>query len=91
MRVSGHITFSESELELGLVRKALKRHIEETRAEPGCVFFEVTEDPYFPGRFGVLEEFVSKEAFYFHQRRTQKSEWSEISKNGVRSYTVEET
>ena len=58
------------------VRRALIVHIEQTRLEAGFLLFEVSEDESELERFNVTEEFDSRAAFEFHQKRTQTSEWA---------------
>ncbi|MGB0370557.1 MAG: putative quinol monooxygenase [Opitutales bacterium] len=89
MKVEGHIQFPQG-ANLQIIKLALDKHIELTRAEPGCILFEVTAHSEIRGRFNVKEEFESKEAFELHQERTQKSEWAEVSNNGLRHYTIHE-
>ncbi len=55
------------------VKEALPGHIRLSRAEPGCLRFEVTETA--PGVFTVSDEFVDRAAFEAHQARTRASAW----------------
>lgn len=71
------------------VKEALPTHIANTRAEKGCLRFEVTESAEEEGKFIVYEEFESDEAFQFHQKRTKASEWGERTKNISRHYRVQ--
>lgn len=73
---------------LAAIRAALPDHIRATRAEPGCLSFEVSEDPAAPGRFLVAEEFADPDAFRAHQARAAASDWGRISAGVPRSYTV---
>lgn len=57
----------------------LEDHILLTRAEPGCLKFDVTEDPKKRGHFHVSEEFESEEDLAFHQERAKASEWGAVS------------
>ncbi|MBA2082277.1 putative quinol monooxygenase [Aeromonas veronii] len=75
-------------IDLSLVTFELKRHIQLTRAETGCLIFEVTQDPLNPCRFDVYEEFVDEAAFQAHQARVKSSRWGEITVNVERHYTV---
>ncbi|WP_105167808.1 putative quinol monooxygenase [Pseudoalteromonas sp. T1lg23B] len=83
----GHILVPEPEL--GQVRQALNEHIELTRAEPGCIVFEVTQNPDNPLRFDVYEEFIDAEAFRQHQHRVSASMWAAQTQNVSRHYGVE--
>jgi len=57
----------------------LDDHIALTRAEPGCLKFEVTEDPNDRNKYHVSEIFDSEEAFEAHQTRAKTSEWGMVS------------
>lgn len=84
--LSGHILVPPSELEL--IREALPIHIESTRAEEGCIKFQVEEHTTEAGRFDVYEEFVSKAAFEHHQERVKESDWGAKTQNVSRSYKI---
>ncbi len=73
------LLIAHSAAEHALVDLYLDDHIELTRAEPGCLKFEVTEDPNDRNKFHVSEVFESEEAFEAHQARTKASEWGQIS------------
>lgn len=70
------------------VKAALLKHVQFSRAEPGCICFSVTEHPGNSLRFDVYEEFVDKAAFEQHQQRVQASPWGAISQNVVRHYQI---
>lgn len=76
-----------SEDEAARVRAALDEHIRLTRAEPGCVFFEVTPT-HDPMVWAVAEEFIDPEAFEAHQTRAGASDWAEQTKGIARDYTI---
>ena len=86
--LSGHILIPSENLEAVLA--AMPSHIAASRAEPGCLVFDLNEDPNVPGRFNLYEEFVDGEAFEQHQQRTKSSPWARISKNVKRNYQVTE-
>lgn len=71
------------------VRAALPTHIALTKAEEGCLSFDVVEDQITPGRFTVSEVFVNQHAFDAHQQRTKASEWFLTTQGIPRSYTIE--
>ncbi|MDQ0279439.1 quinol monooxygenase YgiN [Arthrobacter silviterrae] len=77
----------QDEGELAIVAKQLPRHIEATRAEPGCISFEVTqtEDPLV---WDVSECFQDVLSFEFHQARVKASEWGRATAGIKRSYLV---
>ncbi len=72
------------------VAKALIDHIALTRAEAGCLSFEVTPCPDIQGRFLVAETFVDRAAFDQHQTRASTSPWAEITAGLPRNYTITE-
>ena len=73
--------------ETELVAKLLPTHIELTRAEPGCISFEVTRtaDPLV---WQVEERFVSQPAFEAHQNRVSASEWGTRTSEIMREYII---
>lgn len=85
--LSGYIVVMGSEL--ASVRDALPIHIETTRAEQGCIVFNVEEHATETGRFEVYEEFKTSDAFRYHQKRVRESDWGVVTKNVARHYTVE--
>lgn len=88
IRLTGHIDVPEDRRVS--VAAALPHHVRLTRAEPGCLSFEVTPDPACPGRYRVAELFASRAAFEAHQARVAASDWGRISAGILRSYRVEE-
>ena len=62
-----------NDTEAALVRAHLPEHLRLTRAEPGCLRFDVT--PIDPLTWQVDEEFTDRAAFDAHQTRTRASEW----------------
>lgn len=70
------------------IRAALVAHIRLSRAEAGCLRFDVTEDKDVPGRFHVSEAFVDAAAFDAHQARIKASDWGRISAGIERHYQV---
>lgn len=75
---------------LDAVKTALPDHIALTRAEAGCLSFEVTPDPSHPGRFAVAERFIDRAAFEAHQTRVGTSPWAEVTAGIARHYQIEE-
>ncbi|MBL4751558.1 MAG: antibiotic biosynthesis monooxygenase [Amylibacter sp.] len=70
------------------VTKAVVDHINLTRAEAGCISFEVTPCPDVSGRFLVNEIFTNQAAFDHHQTRTKASPWAEATAGLPRDYTI---
>lgn len=73
------------EQELAIVLRHLPEHIRLSRAEPGCLSFEVrqSDDPLI---WLVEESFVSQEAYDAHQTRTRASAWFAASGHIRRAY-----
>ncbi|MCG7518120.1 putative quinol monooxygenase [Ruegeria sp. Ofav3-42] len=84
--LKGHISVPADRL--AQVRDALPEHIALTRAEPGCLSFDVEEEAAVPGRFNVSEVFASQVAFDAHQARTKASVWFEVTKGIPRDYAI---
>ena len=87
VRLTG-VLVCASEVESAIVRQYLPEHIVLTRAEPGCVSFEVlpTADPMV---WQVAEIFSSSHSFRAHQSRVAESEWGHSTAGIERRYTVE--
>ena len=78
-----------SETEVAAVIATLPEHMRLSRAEPGCLSFEVTQtaDPLV---WRVEEAFVDRAAFEVHPARTKASEWGRATAGIVRDYEVRE-
>ena len=87
--LTGYIDVPADRLEE--VSAALPAHIALTRAEPGCLSFEVTPHPTVPGRFDVAERFTDRAAFDAHQARTRVSDWAGVTAGLPRVYDVKES
>lgn len=76
-----------SHQEVEVVRKYLPEHIRLTKAEPGCLSFEVvqTNDPLV---WQVEECFTNQEAFEHHQQRTRNSDWWKETSKIKRDYEI---
>lgn len=77
--ITGYLQVPEQELHE--VATALPLHRDLSRAEPGCLVFEVSQDEADPCKFHLHEQYVSREAFDFHKNRAGDSEWAAISVN----------
>lgn len=75
-------------LELDMLKTAMKEHIRLTLAEPGCVEFTLTEDKTDHCKYSLYEEFVDRDAFDFHQKRTRESKWHTVSRNIERHFSI---
>jgi quinol monooxygenase YgiN len=71
--VTGTLTCSTAE-DAAIVRAFLPAHIRLSRAEPGCLSFDVdpSDDPLV---WRLDETFADRAAFDAHQDRTRSSEW----------------
>ncbi len=89
IELTGHL-FCATQAQAEIVRIHLPRHVELTRAETGCVRFEVTptSDPLV---WQVHEVFSSRVEFEAHQRRVRDSEWGQVTAGIERDYVMTET
>lgn len=72
------------------VGDALPIHIELTRAETGCRYFDVVPDPNVERRFLVNEIFEDRSAFDGHQQRAGQSAWATVTVGIERHYIIKE-
>lgn len=77
--------------DIPLVQRLLPEHIRLSRAETGCLSFEVTPCPDNPLIYNVAESFVDRAAFDLHQLRTKASVWGTETSHIPREYEVKET
>lgn len=84
IRLTGTLTCARGEA--GAVRDALPAHVALSRAEPGCLSFDVTETA--PGVFAVSETFTDRAAFDAHQARTRASKWWQATGHMTRDFTL---
>lgn len=70
------------------IQRALDIHIVLTRAETGCISFDVQPCTAIKGRFWVSEIFENQSAFEFHQTRTAASPWAKLTKDIPRHYNI---
>jgi quinol monooxygenase YgiN len=75
--LEGYVLVPDSDL--SAVMRELPNHIQLTRQEEGCLVFKVFQDIENKNRFNVYEEFISQDAFEFHQQRTSGTEWGKVS------------
>lgn len=68
------------------LRPLLEEHTALTRAEPGCLFFEVTQDQADPARFTVSERFADQAALAFHEMRGAASAWGPAARHLQREF-----
>lgn len=65
----------------------LQKHVELTRAEPGCIEFSV-EETRNPMVFQVDEMFASEADYQAHRARTESTQWAEATKGIKRQYNI---
>lgn len=67
----------------------LPAHVHLTRAEPGCLSFDVvpTGDPLI---WQVDEAFADRAAFDAHQARAADTDWAALTKDIARDYVITE-
>lgn len=84
--LSGELRCAD-EAEAARVRAHLPAHLALTRAEPGCLAFDVdpTDDPLV---WRVGERFVDEAAFDAHQRRVAASAWGTATAGIDRRYEI---
>jgi quinol monooxygenase YgiN len=66
----------------------LAEHARLTRAEPGCLVFEVLRSMSDPVRFAVREVFASHADFEAHQVRARASPWGRSTRGIPRDYVL---
>jgi quinol monooxygenase YgiN len=88
IRVTGTLTCANA-AEVDIVRRHLPTHITLSRAEPGCLTFNVdpTEDPLV---WRLDESFTDRAAFDAHQVRTRASDWFRATAHLARDFHVQE-
>ncbi|KAF0170781.1 MAG: hypothetical protein FD162_3395 [Rhodobacteraceae bacterium] len=88
IRLRGHMICTTAD-ECAAVLAHVAEHTRLSRAEPGCLSFEVTptDDPMM---FEVMETFRSRDDFNAHQTRTRASRWFEATRNVLRDFRVED-
>lgn len=70
------------------VAALLPEHIRLTRAEPGCLRFEVWRSHADPCRFAVSESFHDRAALAAHQARAAGTVWARATKGIPRDYVI---
>ncbi|MCS5721520.1 antibiotic biosynthesis monooxygenase [Herbiconiux sp. CPCC 203407] len=86
MRLTGELVCRNA-AEAAIVAAHLPEHIGLTRAEHGCLSFEVaaTDDPLV---WTVEEHFATEDAFAAHQARVAASEWGRSTAGIERQYEI---
>ena len=78
-----------TDAEAEAVRAHLPLHVSLSRAEAGCLTFEVspTDDPMV---WEVMESFRDRASFAAHQARTRDSAWFAATRGILRDFKMEE-
>ena len=87
-RISLSGTMSCGADDISVVLAALPDHIRLSRAETGCLSFDISQDAANPGVFHVSESFVDQAAYEAHQDRTRASAWWQATQAFPRNFTV---
>ncbi|MBW6417479.1 putative quinol monooxygenase [Celeribacter sp. PS-C1] len=82
--LSGTMTCAAHEIDHVLA--LLPEHIRLSRAEPGCLQFDLWQDEVRPTEFHVTEVFRDARAFAAHQDRTQSSDWWRVTHHMARDF-----
>ena len=85
--LTGRLVCSGQE-QVAVVTQHLPLHIKLTRAEPGCLSFEVTPTQN-PLIWQVEEQFQDGDSFHAHQQRVAGSEWGRATASIDRHYEIE--
>lgn len=88
IKITGTLTASGEDIERA--RRLIPEHIALSRAEPGCLKFELTEDANQPGLWRLDELYRDENAFAHHKQRTKASRWGQESTDMVRDFVIEE-
>jgi quinol monooxygenase YgiN len=75
---------------VALVAALVADHIRHTRAEPGCLSFDIVQAADDPCRWDVAEAFTDRVAFEAHQARTRSSPWWMATRHMPRHFAVTE-
>ena len=87
--VTGRLICPSPEARDALV-PAVDEHVRLTRAEPGCLSFDIRPDPDDASAFLVDEAFSDRPAFDAHQARMQATGWPALTADVTRDLTVTE-
>lgn len=74
--------------EIEAVLSLVPTHQRLSRAEPGCLDFDLWQDELDPRTFHVSEVFRSKRDFDAHQDRTESSDWGRVTAHMDRDFSV---
>ena len=86
IRLTGTLTCATPD-DLALVTQHLPAHIAASRAEPGCLAFNVSQSGN-PMVWQLDETFTDQAAFEAHQSRTRASLWFAASRHLARDFKI---
>ncbi len=89
VRLTGFLLCRTPE-EADRVAALLPEHTRLTRAEPGCLRFEVWRSQADPCRFAVSECFRDRAAFEAHRARAATTIWARATRGIPRDYVIGE-
>lgn len=75
-------------IDLEAVEREIDNHVQQTRAEQGCLTFQIVQSNDDRCRFDVYEEFVDRAAFEKHQARVKASKWGKVTAGVARHYEI---
>ena len=79
-----------TEADADALAPAVDEHVRLTRAEPGCLSFDIRRDPDDRCAFRVDEAFHDRAAFEAHQARMAATDWPDLSRDAARDLTIAE-
>ncbi|MBC9247051.1 GNAT family N-acetyltransferase [Paracoccus sp. 11-3] len=88
LALSGRLICADT-AQMLLAMDLLPDHVRLSRAEPGCLRFDIAQDSD-PLIWNLSELFINRAAFEAHQDRTAASTWGQNSKDLTRDYTRHE-
>lgn len=86
IRLTGTLTCATAD-DLAIVTTHLPAHIAASRAEPGCLSFNVSQTVN-PLVWQLDEAFTDQAAFEAHQSRTRASLWFAASRHLARDFKI---
>ena len=89
IRLTGTLTATTPD-DLKIIETYLPGHIRLSRAEPGCMSFDVTQSAD-PLVWQLDESYVDTAAFQAHQTRNRASLWWQMSQSLVRNFQTSES
>lgn len=84
--LTGYVDVPDADI--ATIKAHLPTHVRLSRAEDGCISFNVNVDPENPNRYLVDEEFATQASFDAHQARVKASEWGKVTAHLVRKYEI---